>query len=83
MSKYKRDKDSNLLNQLCRNSNLNSYQLEKLLDNAEARSRNLLQKHPLTTAQFKKIITHFNEGNAITLSCFNGSERIKNVSIKD
>ena len=61
-SKYKRDKDSNLLNQLCRNSNLNSYQLEKLLDNAEARSRNLLQKHPLTTAQFKKIITHFNEG---------------------
>jgi len=60
--KYKQDKDSTLLNQLCRNSQLSSYQLEKLLDNAEARSRNLLQKHPLTTAQFKKIITHFNKG---------------------
>tara|TARA_R100000900_G_scaffold111748_1_gene87197 strand:+ start:216 stop:1469 length:1254 start_codon:yes stop_codon:yes gene_type:complete len=60
--KYKKEKDSILLNQLCRNSNLNSYQLEKLLDNAEVRSRNLLQKHPLTTAQFKKIITHFNKG---------------------
>jgi len=60
--KYKRDKDSILLNQLCRNSQLSSYQLEKLLDNAEARSRNLLQKHPLTTAQFKKITTHFNKG---------------------
>jgi len=51
-----------LLNRLCWNSQLSSYQLEKLLDNAEARSRNLLQKHPLTTAQFKKIITHFNKG---------------------
>ena len=60
--KYKQDKDSILLNQLCRNSQLSSYQLEKLLDNAEVRSRNLLQKHPLTTAQFKKIITHFNKG---------------------
>jgi len=60
--KYKKEKDSMLLNQLCRNSQLSSYQLEKLLDNAEARSRNLLQKHPLTTAQFKKIITHFNKG---------------------
>jgi hypothetical protein len=60
--KYKQDKDSTLLNRLCWNSQLSSYQLEKLLDNAEARSRNLLQKHPLTTAQFKKIITHFNKG---------------------
>ena len=60
--KYKKDKDSILLNHLCRNTQLSSYQLEKLLDNAEVRSRNLLQKHPLTTAQFKKIITHFNKG---------------------
>ena len=61
-AKYKQEKDSTLLNQLCRNSQLTTYQLEQLLDNAEARSRNLLQKHPLTTAQFIKIITHFSEG---------------------